>query len=336
MLISICIPTYNRPRSLENCLNSISISKKNIPNFNFEVCISDNSNDDLSEQVVNKYKKILHIKYNKNEKNLGFGINALKSINLASGEFSWMMGDDDLILPNTLSDLEDILNKNKDKDYFFINSFFLKTDFLEKFSHPFNSNNLDLEKMKSMSTLKKNLDLTFFQIINPQISWDFLIGIFFSVFRTKKWKESAYVINKNNLYDLRPWSNFDNTCLHPKVICSAFKDSKAFFCSKPLSVNLIGNREWASLYEFIEIVRIPELLDFYRSQGLSFWKYIYYKNFSLRNFSNYMMKIIIGGEKTGRHYLNFYQHIFKNLIYPNVYLSVFYYLFKKILKKKIN
>ena len=45
MLLSICIPTYNRPVSLLNCLNSIATQKnKN----DFEVCISDNcSNDDL-------------------------------------------------------------------------------------------------------------------------------------------------------------------------------------------------------------------------------------------------------------------------------------------------
>ena len=41
MKLSICIPTYNRPGQLPNCLNSICIAKQN-SNLNFDVCISDN------------------------------------------------------------------------------------------------------------------------------------------------------------------------------------------------------------------------------------------------------------------------------------------------------
>ena len=108
------------------------------------------------------------------------------------------------------------------------------------------------------------------------------------------------------------------------------KIQNLFFCAKPLSINLIGIREWSSLYEFIEIVRIPELLDYYRSQGLSFLKYIYCKNFSLKNFSSYMFKIFLGGEKKGRHYISIYNHVIKNLMYPNVYLSVFYFFIRKL------
>ena len=98
-----------------------------------------------------------------------------------------------------------------------------------------------------------------------------------------------------------------------------------------MSINLIGEREWGSLYEFVEIIRIPELLDYYRTQGLSLKRYLYCKNFALRNFSNYLFKIIIGGEKMGKKYLNIKKHILKNLIYPNVYLSPIYFILRKFL-----
>ena len=39
MLLSICIPTYNRPEHLKNCLNSICTQKSK----DFEVGISDNA-----------------------------------------------------------------------------------------------------------------------------------------------------------------------------------------------------------------------------------------------------------------------------------------------------
>ena len=74
--------------------------------------------------------------------------------------------------------------------------------------------------------------------------------------------------------------------------CSAFKNSKSFICAKPLSINLSGVREWSRLYPFIEIVRLPEALDFYRSQGLNFFsmyiqKTIRYETF-LITFSKYI------------------------------------------------
>ena len=172
----------------------------------------------------------------------------------------------------------------------------------------------------------------FWDVINPKVSWDFLIGIYLSIFDTKKWLRSIDILDQNNIKDKGVWSTFENTCLLPAVIANAFKNSKAYICADPLSINLIGVREWKTMYEFVEIIRIPELLDFYRTQGLGFWKYIYCKNFALRNFSNYLIKIIIGGEKMGIKYLNFKDHIFKNLFFPNVYLSPIYFLIRKIPK----
>ena len=45
--LSICIPTYNRPGQLPNCLNSICIAKAN-SNLDFDVCISDNGDTDCA------------------------------------------------------------------------------------------------------------------------------------------------------------------------------------------------------------------------------------------------------------------------------------------------
>ena len=123
MLLSICIPTYNRVNQLDNCLNSILISKKRVENFNFEVCISDNNSQQRIESLIEKYKNKLNIKFNKNIKNLGFALNGIKSVEMASGTYSWMIGDDDLILPSTLTQLKEILENNTDVDYFFIEIF---------------------------------------------------------------------------------------------------------------------------------------------------------------------------------------------------------------------
>ena len=48
MLISVCIPTYNRPKSLLNCLNSLSLQT----DLDFEVCISDNCSHENIERIL--------------------------------------------------------------------------------------------------------------------------------------------------------------------------------------------------------------------------------------------------------------------------------------------
>ena len=67
---------------------------------------------------------------------------------------------------------------------------------------------------------------------------------------------------------------------------------------------------------------------------MGFWKYIYCKNYALRNFFNFFVKIIINGDKAGRNYVNFYKHFIKNLIYPYAWLSIFFVIrtMKKVIK----
>ncbi len=336
MLLSICIPTYNRVDSLNDCLNSIFIADKNQNGFEYEICISDNGSEENTDKIVDAYKSKLKIKYNKNKKNLGFALNALKTVSMSEGEYIWMIGNDDLLMPNSLNKLNKMFKENKDVEYFFINSFHLHSDFIKKFNRPFDTANLPINNLESISKIKESKKVKFWEIIDPEVSWDFLIGIFLSIFKRDKWEKYKSILNSDEIKDSRYWSNTDNTLIHPKIMCSAFKDSPAFICAEPLSVNLEGEREWGDLYEFIEIVRLPELLDFYRSEGMSLKRYLLCKNYALRNFSNYLIKIILGGEKKGLNYINFKRHIFNNLLFPNVYFSLIRSTVNKIFKNVKN
>lgn len=332
MIFSICIPTYNRRESLDNCLNSILISNQYVKDFKYEICVSDNCSEDDISKIIKKYDYILDIKFNKNNTNLGFALNAIKCVSMAKGKFVWMIGNDDLLLPQTLLKIKNLILENPEVDYFFANSYYLNSNFLDNFSRPFNTKYLQYDTMKKISKLKTNKKVEFWEIIDPKVSWEFLIGIFLSIFNREKWEDHKNILNYEDLKDTRPWSNFDNTCLNPKIISTAFKNSKSYICADPLSVNLIGKREWFSLYEFVEVVRIPELLDYYRKQGLGLIRYLYCKNYSLRNFSNFFFKIIIRGDRAGLRYINFYHHFFRNLLYPNVYMSLLYFILRSLNK----
>jgi len=75
------------------------------------------------ESIINTYNNKLNINYNKNSKNLGHAKNFLKSVSMAKGDYVWPLGNDDLLLPNTLKKLYEIIQLNNDVDFFFFNSF---------------------------------------------------------------------------------------------------------------------------------------------------------------------------------------------------------------------
>ena len=250
---------------------------------------------------------------------------------MATGKYVWTIGDDDLILPHAIGTLFKIFNSNVNLDFFFINSYNLESKFIFSFNQPFDTNNLP-KKMQKYSNYQKSSQMNFFDLINPKISFDFLMGMYLLVFKKKIWDRNLDQINLQDISKPEIFSTFDNTCGYVKVISKGFSKSKVYLQAEPLSVNLKGEREWREMYDFIEIVRIPEILDIHRGNGLSFFKYHYYKNYSLRNFIPNFFKMLFNYKKSGLKYVKFRKNIIKNLIYPNCYLSVIFFLTRKIKK----
>ena len=154
MLISICIPTYNRPEHLKNCLSSLARQT----NKNFEVCVSDNNSKTNIRKIINLFNTRLKIRFKKNKKNLGFAINLLNVSKMAKGKFIWFLGDDDLLIPNAIEQLAKRIKQNNNVDFFWINSYDLNYSHLKKFPSPFNTKNLP-KKMASHSKLKHDESL---------------------------------------------------------------------------------------------------------------------------------------------------------------------------------
>jgi abequosyltransferase len=104
MRLSICIPTYNRHDELLRLINSIEIAVKSLPSTaDVEVVISDNASTDGTEAAMREAQsRLIYISYSRNEKNQGFAANLNKAIEISSGDYCWLMGSDDIILPDAL------------------------------------------------------------------------------------------------------------------------------------------------------------------------------------------------------------------------------------------
>ena len=92
-LVSVLIPTYNRPYLFELALKSVLDQTYR----NIEIIICDDSTNNETENVIKKYTdKFTNIQYYKNEKRLGQFENDLKLMSLANGRYINFLMDDDL------------------------------------------------------------------------------------------------------------------------------------------------------------------------------------------------------------------------------------------------
>lgn len=110
-LVSICIPSFNGAhliwRAIESAINQ-SYS-------NLEIIIVDDCSSDDIDKVVEIYaQKDSRIKYSKNLKNLGLGLNFLRAVNLAKGEFIQCLNQDDWLDRDYIKNKVVIFNKFPD------------------------------------------------------------------------------------------------------------------------------------------------------------------------------------------------------------------------------
>ena len=92
-------------------------------------------------------------------------------------------------------------------------------------------------KLEPFSKINKSFEGNFFQLIHPNISYDFLMAIYFSVFRKDKWDKNVKILDKKLIKDTNWISNFYNTFFNQIVFVEAFKNSRVYFQSRPLSIN---------------------------------------------------------------------------------------------------
>ncbi|MBT8605261.1 glycosyltransferase family 2 protein [Polynucleobacter paneuropaeus] len=98
ILVSVGIPTFNRPIGLRRTLNQIL----NQTHFNLEVIISDNAstNAEVAEVCREFLARDSRIKYFKQVKNIGAIENFKYVLNCASGDYFMWAADDDEWFPN--------------------------------------------------------------------------------------------------------------------------------------------------------------------------------------------------------------------------------------------
>lgn len=100
-LISICIPTYQRPdlvrEAVESCLHQTY--------SDIEIIVSDDSPDRLTQAVIESFNQPNKIRYYRNPSPLKQAANVNRLFDLARGDRLVLLHDDDLLLPQAVEAL---------------------------------------------------------------------------------------------------------------------------------------------------------------------------------------------------------------------------------------
>lgn len=108
--LSICIPTYNRAVFLDEALASIC---RQGGLDDVEIVISDNASGDDTRQVVERWQqRFAGIRYFRWSENQGADKNFLKVIELATGDYCWLLGSDDRLADGSIAALMPYLSGN--------------------------------------------------------------------------------------------------------------------------------------------------------------------------------------------------------------------------------
>lgn len=97
--LSICIPTYNRAPFIQETLDSILAQITD----EIEIVVSDNASTDNTEELIQRYQeKCNRLTYFRWDSNQGADRNYLRAVELAKGEYCWLMGSDDALMSGAI------------------------------------------------------------------------------------------------------------------------------------------------------------------------------------------------------------------------------------------
>jgi abequosyltransferase len=110
-ILSIAIPTYNRPEILYDNLPQIVFEAKK---YSIPIYISDNSlNDETKKIVAELALSYDYIFYDRNLKDVGHDKNSLYSLQWPNSEYVWLLGDSLKIEPYVFKMLFDVIEKKQ-------------------------------------------------------------------------------------------------------------------------------------------------------------------------------------------------------------------------------
>jgi glycosyltransferase involved in cell wall biosynthesis len=262
LLLSICVPTFNRAKLLKVMLESVLPQVKQHSTL-VELCISDNASPDDTPEVVEQSRVLGPLNYSRNENNLGFAGNIIRlTTEMAKGKYIWLIGDDDLVLPDAIHGILEVLKKHSNIRAFHLNyqvcrdgESFPRNSFLE-FNGHFDelyreeTNSLLLGQWQELIEEKTGLCTAMFSQISMRACW-------VNHFQKMPIKPSASKLTLSHIF--------------PHVVLLGYEvmHLPSYYYGKPVLVTFSGTQCYLDRADKIWVLIYPKLLRFFELRGMN-------------------------------------------------------------------
>jgi abequosyltransferase len=232
--LSICIPTFNRANfigaTLESVLSQVTSE--------CEIVISDNASTDDTQRVVAEYaSRFGRLRYVRHGTNRGLDGNFDSVIELARGEYCWLLPDDDLMKPGAVSTVLKALD-DRDLSLIILNVEHRNADMSKVLRHRWIDFQSDrLYESNEMDRLFSELDETLWYVGNVII------------------KKSIWIARERKKY-------YGLMFLHVAVIYQKRLPGKALVIADPLvSYRVGGAHSWGAGLSELLLAKWPSLVE---------------------------------------------------------------------------
>ena len=309
-LLTIGIPTYNRGDLLANSLLCVINAVRGLENF-IELIISDNCSDDNTEEVVKSFQNSFPLQYFKNERNIGFNYNYNKIVDCyASGEYCWIIGDDDFVGEETVKMIISVLQSQKSLSFLYLNYELVPIDLLLKKSE-FNVPDAEKMEFKSYETYSSLLsDIA----DDGNIFMGFISAV---IFRLALIKE----IDKTYVSD-DTWTTPFNLFPHSSYYAIGLKDEPAGAIKNTMFAAAVLEKPWSSKISLLYLKLLPEMYNYYLDKGFSHHALRKHKELMVKTGLSYLLKSPLSAQSGSLKYNFLRKFVFDGTFYKLILQSV--------------
>lgn len=268
-LLSLCIPTYNRAGMLKLMLDSLCAQAAELDD-DVEIVVSDNCSPDGTPQVIAAAARVYPIAMFRNDCNVG-SRNFLVSVERASGEYAWVLGDDDLVLAGALRRVVTALREHPGVDYFHVNYFTAPISLRDEIIRERGS---VYHQPREGCVVRQAHDA-------PLASWEHIFdlptssaaevntSILSCVFRRDAWMSCQGLLRMSGSPMVSAADkSLDDLFPHVKILAHAMIGRPGWFVAEPCALMGHGGQEWISDWPVIAITGTNEALELYERLGV--------------------------------------------------------------------
>ncbi len=262
ILLSICIPTYNRASYLKNSLSAIINQIEDVNSV--EILVSDNCSTDNTLEVINEYCKSPKFKVIRQSKNVGPIRNGLDLVcKHSKGKYCWLLGDDDYLVNGGLKTVLNVLENNNKIDFLFV-----KIDQFEidRLKIKLNETSEFVNSKPKIVNFKYEIFDKFESLLDPKYTNIFLGEIMASIFNRSLWLKHSDIIYQHA--DSEYLSSLETSYAHCVIFANQFMGKPAAYISTPIIIVDNRAREWSDKSNYLIIEQLLSLIKLYESKGL--------------------------------------------------------------------